>query len=71
MLINVYVAGPDPDPDPNPMGEGQRPTPNECNSDNIFWKWEMGKGPHPQKGLKILSYTSEKDLRYYSTPQKD
>ena len=23
--------------------------PNECNSDNIFWKWEMGKSQHQLK----------------------
>ena len=75
MLINVNVAGRD--PDPNRRGEGQLPNPNECNSDtnpdecnsdNIFWKWEMGKWPYPQKKIedtilhlkkrfKILFYT--------------
>ena len=28
--------------------------PNECNSDNIFWKWEDGKEPTPNIGRAIV-----------------
>ena len=36
---------------PNPNECNSDTNPNECNSDNIFWKWEMGKSPHLLKSV--------------------
>ena len=36
-------------------GETLTPNPNESNSDNIFWKWEMGKS-HLKELLKALGH---------------